>query len=832
MDTTDSFGYWVRRRRKALDLTQEDLAQRVGCAVVTLRKIESDQRRPSAPMARRLAHCLALPDDERPAFVAAAVGERAPARLPSPGGSDVHRPASHLPAPVTSLVGRAEEIAAVIDALHREDVRLVTLTGPVGVGKTRLALEVGRRLAGTFRDGVCLVALSPVQDPALVPLATASALGVREARDADLTQSLLYFLAAREMLLIFDNLEHMLPAVPFLAELLAACPGLRLLTTSRARLHLYGEHEFVLATLSLPERDRPLELARADAVQLFCDRAQAARAGFQLTPSLTPVVAEICRRLDGLPLAIELAAARLRQLTPQELVERLDQPLPLLGQGSVGASSPRQGLHDALAWSYEMLSETERALLARLAVFVDGFNLAAAEAICAGPAGSTLPVAAGATATGADVASGLDALLDQSLLMRADGVSPGCFAAIVCRGACPLAAVLEAVEAESRYAMLGIIREFALEQLQARGELAAMQRRHADYYAAWAMRAEGHLEGPGQAVWLARLERDADNLCAALATLLAQGPLTGAAGMACALGLFWQRRGHYSEGRGWLEQVLAQIEAAPEAVSAPLRARVMQTAASLAYRQGDWQPAQHWLEESLAHYQAAADRSGMARVLFDQGWIAIDQGAWEQAARLNQASLTLARTTGDSSAVYRALTNLGWAQLSMGAWRAAAALFNEAYALAQRAGHVKGVAVSLVNQGWVTLHQGNMARAACLARHSLCICHLLGEREVLAECLEMLAAAAAAEGESGRALELGRAAGALWEALHVIRPPTQQAAECHRQARPIARRAAAEAFGAARRQEEPMSLDAVVAFALNCGDAPARRSPLRFPPTG
>lgn len=831
MDATDSFGYWVRRRRKALDLTQEDLAQRVGCAVVTLRKIESDQRRPSTQMARRLAQCLALPAEESAAFVAAAVGERAPARLPSPEASDVYRPASHLPAPVTSLVGRADEMAAIAKALQGQDARLVTLTGPVGVGKTRLALEVGHRLTGAFRDGVCLVALSSVQDPALVPSATASALGVREARDADLAQSLRYFLASREMLLIFDNLEHLLPAVPFLAELLATCPGLRLLATSRARLHLYGEHEFALATLALPERGRPMDLASADAIQLFCDRAQAARPGFQLTPSLTPIAIEICRRLDGLPLAIELAAAKLRQLTPQELVERLERPLPLLSQGSVGGASPHQGLHDALAWSYGMLTEEERVLLARLAVFTDGFSLAAAEAICAGSVGQTAAAGAGAAAR-FDVASGLEALLDQSLLMRADGLPPGCFAAIVCRGACPLAAVLEAVEAESRFAMLGIVREFALEQLQARGELAAMQRRHADYYAAWAMRAAGHLEGPGQAVWLARLERDADNLRAALATLLARGPLASAAGMACALGLFWQRRGHYSEARGWLEEALAQIDAAPEATSATLRARVMQTAACLAYRQGDWQPARQWLAESLTIYQAAADQPGMARVLFDQGWIAIDQGAWEEAARLNQASLALARRVDDAVALYRALTNLGWARLSVGAWNAAAALFNEAYLLAQRTGHVKGVAVALVNQGWVALHRGNMGRAACLARHSLCVCHLLGEQEVLAECLEVLAAAAAAEGDASRALELSRAAGALWEALHVIHPPTQQAAECHRRARPTARRAAGGTFEAATRQDHAMSLDAVVAFALNCGDAPARRSPLHFSPTG
>jgi predicted ATPase/transcriptional regulator with XRE-family HTH domain len=825
MDEIDSFGYWVRRRRKALDLTQEDLAQRVGCAAVTLRKIEADQRRPSSQMAERLATCLALPGEECPAFLAAAVGRRASARLSSPAGPDTRRPAGQLPALVTSLIGRTDEINAIANTLQSQDARLVTLTGPVGVGKTRLALEVGRRLAGAYRDGVCLVTLSPVQDPALVPSATATALGVREARDSDLAQSVMRFLAAREILLIYDNFEHLLPAASFLADLLTSCPGLHLLVTSRARLHLYGEHEFVISPLPLPERDRPLDAAGADAVRLFCARAQATRTGFQLTPSLTPVVAEICRQLDGLPLAIELAAAKLKLLSLQELHARLEHRLHLLSQDPASLAPRRQGLQDAIAWSYGMLSDGERGLLARLAVFVGGFSLAAAEATCEFSA-SQQPLAQGDTGivTPLVVASSVVALLDQSLLVRGGTETSGCFTTVGCCGGCPLRALQEAAEAESRFSMLEIIREFALEQLRASGEMAATQRRHAEYYAAWAEQAAAQLEGPDQAAWLARLEQETDNLRAALATLLADGPLPTAAGMACALGAFWQRHGHYSEGRRWLEQALAQIERTNEAVTGTLRARVLQTAASLAYRQGDWQSAQRWLRESMALYRATADQPGMARVLFDQGWIAIDQADWHEAARLNQASLGLAREVGDPGAVYRALTNLGWTRLSVGAWDAAAALFDEAYGLSQQAGHVKGIAVSLANLGWVALHQRDIARAASLARHSLRVCHLLGEREVLAECLEILAAAAATEGDAGRALELSGAASALWEALHVTRPPTRHAAACQGETRTDPHRFAGDAFDAAVRQGRAMNLDAVVAFALDCGGAPAHRS--------
>ncbi len=824
MEEIDSFGYWVRRRRKALDLTQEDLAQRVGCAAVTLRKIEADQRRPSSQMAQRLACCLALPDEECPAFMAAAAGRRALARLSSPTGPDSQRPAGQLPAPVTSLVGRTGEIAAIANTLRSQDVRLVTMTGPVGVGKTRLALEVGRRLAGAYRDGVCLIALSPVQDPALISSATATALGVREARDSDLALSVRRFLAAREILLIYDNFEHLLPAACFLADLLTSCPGLRLLVTSRARLHLYGEHEFVISPLALPDRDRPLDAAGADAVRLFCARAQAVRTGFQLTPSLTPVVAEICRQLDGLPLAIELAAAKLKLLSPQELQARLEHRLQLLSQGPADYSPRRQRLQDAIAWSCGMLSDDERVLLARLAVFVGGFSLAAAEAACAFPAGQQRQAAGDDAVASLDVAASAVALLDQSLLVRGAKETSGCFTTVGCCGGCPLRALQEAAEAESRFSMLEIIREYALEQLRASGELADMQRRHAAYFAAWATQAETELEGPNQAAWLARLEQEMDNLRAALAALLTNGPLTTAASMACALGAFWQRHGHYSEGRRWLEQVLAQIDHAPEVVPGTLRAHVLQKAASLAYRQGDWQTAQHWLDASMALYQATADRPGMARVLFDQGWIAIDQADWDGAARLNQASLNLARALGDPGAVYRALTNLGWVRLSTGAWGAAAALFDEAYALAQSAGHIKGVAVSLANQGWVALHQGDTARAAALARHSLRACHLLGERETLAECLEILAAAAAADGDGRRALELGGAANALWETLRVIRPPTQHACAYRGQYSAAAQRSTGDALEAALRQGRAMNMDAMVAFALDCGGAPARSS--------
>ena len=825
METTDSFGYWVRRRRKALDLTQEDLAQRVGCAVVSLRKIEADERRPSPQMAQRLAHCLALPANDFVTFMAAAQGNQATAHLSLPT-APAAKSRGNIPAPVTSLVGRRAELATVEDYLQNGKVRLLTLTGPVGVGKTRLALELGRRLMTAYRDGTCLVALAPVQDPALVPSATATALGVREARDCDLAQSVAEFLADREMLLIFDNFEHLLPAASFLADLLAACSGLRLLVTSRTRMHLYGEHELALLPLRLPERDDPLDAANTAAVQLFCDRAQAARAGFRLTPSLTPVVAAICRRLDGLPLAIELAAARLKVLSPQELYSRLEHRLPLLSQDAGPLPNQRQGLQEALAWSYGLLSPTERTLLARLAIFVGGFSLQAAEEVCA--ISSPAPIVSAdlvLTLEPADISLAMASLLDHSLLATGDVASSACFSTTGCCGHCSLRTLHETTAAESRFSMLEIIREFALEQLAASGQLAQLQHSHTLYFSTWAEQAAAQLQGPNQATWLLRLEQEMDNLRAALATLLASGPLDRAAAMACALGAFWQRHGHYSEGRRWLEQALAQMAHTP--VPDAVRARTLETAASLAHRQGDWQSAQLWLAESKALYRAEGDQAGLAKVLYDLGWMAVDQAQWAEAARLNQESLACAQTVGDPCAMFSALTNLGWARLCMQDWDAAATLFDQANELAQAAGHVKGVAVSQANLGWIALHQGEAAQAAALARESLHLCHLLGEREVLAECLEILAAASVVEGDAGRAADLTAAAASLWETLHVTRPPTQYATALLSYGLASAQQPSSSAFDAALRKARHMSLDTMVALALDCGGAPSSALDLR-----
>jgi len=606
-------------------------------------------------------------------------------------------------------------------------------------------------------------------------------------------QSVVDYLADKEILLIFDNFEHLRPAANFLSGLLECAPGLRMLVTSRAILHLYGEHEYVLAPMPVPETNSPSGTAEAASVRLFCERAQAARADFYLTPDLIPIVVQICRRLDGLPLAIELAAARIKLFSPQELLERLERRLPLLTQGTTDLPPHTQVLINAIAWSYGLLSPSERMLLNRLAVFLSGFNHSAAEAVCSFPF-SVQVFFTGRETTLAlpEITHGLTVLLDHSLLLRQE---------------------VNAVSG-SRFVMLEIIRDYALEQLKAVGELELLQRRHAEYFTDWAEQAVTHLYGPEQAVWLKYMELEADNLRAALSWSLAVNQAEMAVRIACALGVFCRRRGYYSEGRAWLEQVLPHME--PACLPEALRARTLQTAGSLAYRQGDSSSARQWLEESLALFRTCADRPGISRVLFDLGWIAIDQAEWSEAAQFNQESLALAREGNDPLGMYRALTNLGWTRLCTGEQSQAAELFGEANEIAGRLGHTKGIAVSLTNLAWIALYQEDLERASDQATAGLRLCHLLGEKEVLVECLEILVIAATMGGQLEHAARLSGAVQALWDALKIQPSTTQHSILSYKGALETLRKELPRAvFASAWQDGKEKSLDATVIMALD-----------------
>jgi predicted ATPase/class 3 adenylate cyclase len=560
---------------------------------------------------------------------------------------------NNLPAQPTPLVGREREAAAAVALLGRDDVRLLTLTGPGGTGKTRLGLQVAADLLEAFPDGCWFVDLAPLADPALVPSAIASVLGVREEGGRPLAEALADHLRDKALLLVLDNLEQLLPAAaPGIGGLLAACPGLTVLATSRAPLRLRAEREWPVPPLGLPDRARlpPLDrLTQYAAVRLFAERAQAVRPDFAVTTANAPAVAEICWRLDGLPLAIELAAARVKAFPPEALLRRLERRLGALTGGARDLPLRQQTLRGAIAWSHDLLGEAERVLFRRLAVFAGGATLEAAEAV-AGPDGE------------ADVFGALASLVDQSLVRQGEGP-----------GALP--------EGEPRFSMLETIREYGLEQLERSGEAEEAHERHATFFLALAEAAEGELGGPAQGAWLGRLEDEHANLRAALGWALEREPGT-ALRLGGALRGFWEARGHLTEGRGWLERALAGGGGAP----AELRAKGLRGAGYLAYRQGDYERAVTQFGEGLALNRALGDRAGIANSLTNLGVVAHRRGEPDRAAALYEEGLGLCRELGDRAGIARSLVNLGAVALDRGEPDRAATLLEESLGLARGLG--------------------------------------------------------------------------------------------------------------------------------------------------
>jgi predicted ATPase len=631
---------------------------------------------------------------------------------------------TNLPVQRTGFVGREKEVAAATELLLREGVRLVTVTGPGGIGKTRLAVQVASGLAECFPAGRHFVPLSPVSDPGLIASVIVQMLGIRVAGGQSpleiLKENLQDSLRA-PMLLLLDNFEHLIQAAPTVAELLDIGPNLKVLVTSRAALHVYGEHEFPVPPLALPDsRSMPaLEvLSQYPAVALFVQRAVAAKPDFALNRENAPAVTEICARLDGLPLAIELAAARVKVLSPSSMLTRLANRLQLLTGGARDLPQRQQTLRSAMDWSYDLLSPAEQKLFRRLSVFVGGCNLEGAEAVCDTKGDLDL-----------DLLDGMASMVDKSLVQQ-----------------------VEQAKGESRFVMLETIREYALEKLEASGEEALTKRAHAAYCLVLAEE-EATACGAEGAEWLERFALEHDNFRAGLEWLTETGDAEWGLRLGAAMFRFWEMREYLAEGRDGLGKLL---KLAGAAAPTKARARALFTAGVLAGEQGDYAAADALIRESLDIARQWDDKQGVAVSLNALAVFARDQGDVTIAHSLFEESLVLWRGLGDQKAVARSLSNLANVVKLQGDYARARSLYAECLSIFRGLGDRTGVAWSMNYQGDVARDQGDSAAARRLYEQGLAIFRELGDRWGIAGTLADLGSLAREQGNHPTARSLYR----------------------------------------------------------------------------
>jgi predicted ATPase/DNA-binding CsgD family transcriptional regulator len=645
--------------------------------------------------------------------------------------------ASRLPDPLTSLVGRTREIAEVGRLLNEPTVRLVTLTGPGGVGKTRLAQAVAERWQAAGIGDAVVVSLAPIADPELVPATTAQALGVWPSGDRPLVEQLAVSLRGRRLLLVLDNFEQVVGAGPFVAGLPSVCPELVVLVTSRATLRLSGEHVYPVGPLAVPpisDRANAEAVCQSDAGRLFLERARAAKAGFAVTEADAPAVAEIVRRLDGLPLAIELAAARIAVLPPRALLGRLDRRLPLLTDGTRDAPARQRAMRSAIGWSHDLLSEGERVVFRRLAVFAGGCTLAAAEylflSVSPSPPPSVLDLVA--------------SLVAKSLLGQETDR-----------------------DGEPRFAMLETIREYALGRLAASGEESEVRRTHAAWFVHLAERAAPELHGPDQARWMRRLAAEQANLRAALVWLLAADRGADALRLIVASAKLWETRPLYAEGRRWLEASLAASPAAPDSLrTAALHAIVLHAGIL-----GDQRTATARAEEALAVACDSDDAFLVGRAHFSVGLAREWAGEERQAAASYARAVPLLRLAEEGSWHWLALAtiSLGDVLLALDDLDRAEVLADEGLALYRAHGHTWGIAAACGIRANLAAQRGQLAAAAGLFSESVAAARKVGDERAIMGAVAGLAGVAAALGQPERGARLLGAVAAARDAAGAAR---------------------------------------------------------------
>lgn len=685
---------------------------------------------------------------------------------------------NNLPQQLTSFIGREKELAEIKEQLTT--TRLLSLTGSGGSGKTRLSLQLAADSLELYPDGVWLIELAPLADPTFIPRAVADVLSVRESPGQSTISDLIAALSKKRMLLVLDNCEHVLDASAALADaLIRACPSLSLLASSREALGIMGESIYRVPSLSLPQPSKAHtteSLSHFESVRLFTDRALAAHLDFALTDENAPALAAICFRLDGIPLAIELAAARVRALPLEQLEQRLSNCFRVLTGGSRTALPRQQTLRALIDWSYDLLNTQEKALLCRLAVFAGGWTLDAAEAVC-----SREPIEQW------EVLDLLTSLVDKSLV------------------------IYEEREGTGRYRLLETVRQYARERLLDSGTGATIRERHRNYFLALAQAAEAQLVGPEQVRWMRQLEREHDNLRAALELCLADSDTTvlGQA-LAGALWKFWWMRGYFTEGREWYERALEQ-----DGGEAPTRARAdaLHGAATLAGMQNDYELAASYNQESLAIRRELGDKKGIAASLNNLGNTAFFQGDNDIAREFHEASLAIKREIGDLSGVSISLNNLGNVAHQQEDFAAAKRFHEESLAIKQALGDRNGIASSLLNLANVAMRQDDNATARHYYQQSLHTRHELGDKNGMVICLDSFANLCLSERKPRQAAVLWGAAQALRDEIGSAVPASIQ--EGHNNHLEATREALGDAaFDDAYTHGHSLTLEQAIALAL------------------
>jgi predicted ATPase/DNA-binding XRE family transcriptional regulator len=813
---TITFGEWIKQRRRALDLTQHQLAERVACSVITLQKLEAGVRRPSQQMLTRLADCLQLSGDQRAAFLEQGRAQRrAPDRGPAaPLAPEVYGAA--LPSPLTPLIGRDQELAALATRIQRADTRLLTCLGPAGVGKTRLSLEVAARLRDSFRDGAVVVPLAPLRDPLLLPMAIAQALHIQVTSPVPL-DDLIAHLRERQLLLVLDNFEQVVSAAPTVTQLLQACPALKAIVTSRARLRVRGERVFTLAPLGLPDLDKQPEqqLQEAPAVALFCEIAQALDPELALTPATLGAIAQICARLDGLPLAIEIVATHSRALSPNLLLEQIARQLLLSADGPQDLPARHRTLRAAFDWSYALLDASQQRSFQSLAIFAAGWSPQAAAAVC----GDARPVPL------ADMLAALESLVDHSLVYQIGSAS------------------------QPAFALLEPIREYALEQLAAHERAEQTRQLHARYYLGLLETAAPEMRGERIRHWAEELQREQANIRIAYTWLIASEQYEQAGQLCIGMRRFWWSQGQLSEGLSWI----ARLDMAIDSLPLPLQAQLWYTRGMLAAGRSDlgdaercyrvsldqarggddlwvigacanglgivlaerqrYAEAQAFLEEGLLVDQQLGERNDEAMSLASLAGLHYHQAHYEQAAELFEASLAIHRELGDIHSVALMLNNLGEVAWRTKQAQAALRALDEALLLARQLDAHRLLPYVLNNLGTLACLRRDQDAARAAFGEAIELLGRTGDRaEIVTSLLGIAALASQLEAPEHSARLLGTIQAAVQAGIVVLTPAAS--ADLQSLAERVRAQLGEQEYSQQHQAGSHMSLDQAIAGAL------------------